>query len=111
VGEFVLRASASGRADRDGRAPPALRGARRHRSALVRFLCPLPENEFVYVYFARLKSQTRPDPAEIASLEFLSLRELSRRIERKPGAFTYWMKHYIRHHHGEIARHIRAETG
>ena len=70
----------------------------------------MQENEFVYVYFARLKSQTRPDPAEIASLEFLSLRELSRRIERKPGAFTYWMKHYIRHHHGEIARHIRAET-
>ncbi len=71
----------------------------------------MQENEFVYVYFARLKSQTRPDPAEIADLELLSLREISRRIERKPAAFTYWMKHYIRHHHGDIARHIRAETG
>jgi isopentenyl-diphosphate delta-isomerase len=71
----------------------------------------MQENEFVYVYFARLKSQTKPDPAEIADLEFLSLREISRRIEQKPGSFTYWMKHYIRHHHGEIARHIRAETG
>jgi isopentenyl-diphosphate Delta-isomerase len=71
----------------------------------------MQENELVYVYFARLKSQTRPDPAEIADLELLSLREISRRIRRKPASFTYWMKHYIRHHHGEIARHIRAETG
>src|ERR1700688_2678761 len=68
------------------------------------------ENEFVYVYFARLKSPTKPDPAEIADLEFLSLREIGRRIAQRPGSFTYWMKHYIRHHHGDIARHIRAET-
>jgi isopentenyl-diphosphate Delta-isomerase len=68
----------------------------------------MQENEFVYVYFGRLKSPTKPDPAEIAGLEFLSLRELSRRIKQKPSSFTYWMKHYIRHHHGDIARHIRS---
>ena len=67
----------------------------------------MQENEFVYVYFGRLKSRAKPDPAEIADLEFLSLRELSRRIKQKPSSFTYWMKHYIRHHHGDIARHIR----
>jgi hypothetical protein len=39
----------------------------------------------------------------------LSLSELNRRIKQKPGDFTYWMKHYIRHHSGEIARHIAAE--
>jgi isopentenyl-diphosphate delta-isomerase len=67
------------------------------------------ENEFVYVYFGRLKSQTRPAAAEIADLEFVSLRELSRRIKQKPGDFTYWMKHYMHHHRGDIARHVRAE--
>jgi isopentenyl-diphosphate delta-isomerase len=66
------------------------------------------ENELVYVYFGRLESQPEPDPAEVADLELLSLSELGRRIKQKPGDFTYWMKHYIRHHHGEIARHIRA---
>jgi isopentenyldiphosphate isomerase len=62
------------------------------------------------VYFGRLKSQTKPDPAEVTDLEFLSLAELNRRIKREPGDFTYWMKHYIRHHHGEIARHIAAQS-
>ncbi len=71
----------------------------------------MQENEFVYVYFGRLGSPAKPAPAEIADLEFVSLRELSRRIKRKPGDFTYWMKHYIRHHHGDIARHVAAETG
>ncbi|HEY4406867.1 MAG TPA: isopentenyl-diphosphate Delta-isomerase [Xanthobacteraceae bacterium] len=70
----------------------------------------MQENEYVYVYFGRLKSQTRPDPDEVAGLEFLSLPELNRRIKRKPGDFTYWMKHYIRHHGREIARHIAAEA-
>jgi isopentenyldiphosphate isomerase len=64
----------------------------------------------VYVYFGRLKAPAKPDPAEIADLEFLSLREISARIKQKPGAFTYWMKHYVRHHGGEIARYIKAET-
>jgi isopentenyl-diphosphate delta-isomerase len=68
------------------------------------------ENELVYVYFGRLRSRPRPDPAEVADLELLSLPELSRRIKRKPGDFTYWMKHYVRHHHGEIARHVGAEA-
>jgi isopentenyl-diphosphate Delta-isomerase len=70
----------------------------------------LKENEYVYVYFGRLHAQAKPDPAEIADLEFLSLREISRRIKQKPGSFAYWMKHYVRHHHGEIARSIQAET-
>jgi len=68
------------------------------------------ENELVYVYFGRLKSQAQPNPAEVAELEFVSLRDVSRRIKQKPKAFTHWMKHYVRHHYGEIARHIQAET-
>jgi isopentenyl-diphosphate Delta-isomerase len=69
----------------------------------------MKENEFVYVYFGRLHAQARPDPAEIAGLEFVSLSEIGRRIKQKPSSFTYWMKHYIQNHHSEIARHIRTE--
>jgi isopentenyl-diphosphate delta-isomerase len=69
----------------------------------------MKENEFVYVYFGRLHAPAKPDPAEIASLEFLSLAEIGRRIKREPSSFTYWMKHYIQNHHRDIARHIRAD--
>jgi isopentenyl-diphosphate Delta-isomerase len=69
----------------------------------------MQENEFVYVYFGRLKSQTKPDPAEIAKLEFASLGEIGRRIKQKPSSFTYWMKHYFRNHRGDIARLVDAE--
>ena len=71
----------------------------------------MQENELVYVYFGHLHAQPKPDPAEVADLELLSLREIDQRIRQKPNAFTYWMKHYIRHHHGEITRQVQAETG
>src|SRR5882757_9406536 len=45
----------------------------------------LKENEYVYVYFGHLRSQAKPDPAEIADLEFVSLPEIDRRIKQKPG--------------------------
>src|SRR5262249_15972254 len=62
------------------------------------------ENEFVYVYFGRLKSAPRPDPAEIADIAHLSLDDIGRRIARDPHAFTFWFKHYVRNHGAEIAR-------
>jgi|SRR6516162_4690502 len=71
----------------------------------------MQENELVYVYFGRLRSATKPDPAEVSGLDFVSLAEIKRRIGAKPSAFTYWMKHYVRHHASEIARHVRAVSG
>ena len=62
------------------------------------------ENEFVYVYFGRLKSEPRPDPAEIANIAHLSLDDIGRRIRRDPQSFTFWFKHYFRNHGAEIAR-------
>jgi isopentenyl-diphosphate Delta-isomerase len=62
------------------------------------------ENEFVYVYFGPLRSRPRPDPAEVADVELLSVDEIGRRIKRAPGSFTYWFKHYFENHHAEIAR-------
>jgi isopentenyl-diphosphate delta-isomerase len=64
----------------------------------------MQENEFVYVYFGRLRSPPKPAPAEVAKVELLSLREIERRIRARPGSFTYWMKHYLRQHRAEIAR-------
>jgi isopentenyl-diphosphate Delta-isomerase len=68
----------------------------------------MQENELVYVYFGRLQSATKPNPAEVSGLELVSLAELKRRIGARPSAFTYWMKHYVHHHGGDIARQIRA---
>jgi isopentenyl-diphosphate delta-isomerase len=64
----------------------------------------MQENELVYVYFGRLHAAPRPNPAEIAKVEFASLKEIDRRISAKPGSFAYWMKHYLARHRAEIAR-------
>jgi isopentenyl-diphosphate delta-isomerase len=63
----------------------------------------MQENEFVYVYFGSLRSQPRPDPAEVSKVEFASPAEISRRIKQRPNSFTYWMKHYVRNHLTDIA--------
>jgi isopentenyl-diphosphate Delta-isomerase len=62
------------------------------------------ENEFVYVYFGRLTANPRPDPAEVSGVALMSCEEIGRQIERDPGRFTYWFKHYFRNHHGDVAR-------
>ena len=69
------------------------------------------ENELVYVFFGRLHAPPKPNPAEIAKVELLSLAEIERRIRAQPGTFTYWMKHYLRQHRGEIARCARDAAG
>jgi isopentenyl-diphosphate delta-isomerase len=65
----------------------------------------MQENEFVYVYFGGLRAQPQPDPLEVSSVELLSLGELDRRIRHEPDAFTYWLRHYLRNHRDDIARH------
>jgi isopentenyl-diphosphate delta-isomerase len=68
------------------------------------------ENEFVYVYFGRLRSQPRPDPDEVADIAHLSVDDISAHIAREPNAFTFWFKHYFRNHGAEIARLARRAT-
>ena len=62
------------------------------------------ENEFVYVYFGRLEAAPQPHPAKVADVDFLSCREITRRIRDEPDSFTFWFKHYFRNHGAEIAR-------
>ena len=53
----------------------------RYRTALDH---GMHENELVYVYFGRLESEPKPDPAEVADIALLSCEEISGRIERDP---------------------------
>ena len=71
----------------------------------------MQENEFVYVYFGPLTSRLRPDPAEIVSVEFVSVDETAHRIKREPDSFAYWLRHYFRNHPDDIARCIGAVAG
>ena len=64
----------------------------RYRAALDH---GMHENELVYVYFGRLDTEPRPDPIEVADVALLSYAEISRRIERDPDSFTFWLKHYF----------------
>ena len=77
----------------------------RYRTALDN---GMHENELVYVYFGRLESEPRPDPAEIADVALLSCAEISRRIEHDPDSFAFWFKHYFRGHGADIARLAKA---
>ena len=67
----------------------------------------MQENEFVYVYFGPLKSVVKPDPAEVAEVQFTSADDIRRRISREPDAYTYWLRHYFKHHFSDIARLAR----
>src|SRR5262249_60380808 len=51
------------------------------------------ENEFVYVYFGRLKSAPRPDPAEIAAIAHLSHDDIGRRRAPHPACLTSSSQH------------------
>jgi len=66
----------------------------------------MQENEYVYVFFGRLRDEPRPDPAEVAAVQSLSLDEIKRRIGKDPPSFTYWLRHYLEHHLADIARHV-----
>jgi isopentenyl-diphosphate delta-isomerase len=64
----------------------------------------MQENELVYVYFGALHGQPKPDPAEVATVELLSVTEIKRRIAREPDAFAYWLRHYFDKHLPAITR-------
>ena len=64
----------------------------------------MTENELVYVYFGMLNGNPLPDPAEVAAVDFVSVTEINRRINRSPEIFAYWLRHYFQHHLREITR-------
>jgi isopentenyl-diphosphate Delta-isomerase len=64
----------------------------------------MTENEFVYVYFGMLSGVPKPDPAEVAAIEFASVTDINRRINRSPELFAFWLRHYFQNHLREITR-------
>ena len=64
----------------------------------------LRENEFVYVYFGRLRLPAQPNPAEVSQIESVEIRRLAQRIKTAPNTFAYWLQHYFRHHRAQIER-------
>lgn len=71
----------------------------------------MTENEFVYVYFGKLDSEPRPNPDEIAEVDFLPIAEIQRRLRCDPASFTVWFRHYFEHHADEIARFAKLASG
>jgi isopentenyl-diphosphate delta-isomerase len=64
----------------------------------------MQENELVYVFFGPLTARPRPNPSEVADVEFTRPAELKRKIARQPMAFAYWLRHYMHNHAADIAR-------
>jgi isopentenyldiphosphate isomerase len=66
----------------------------------------MQENELVHVFFGALKSQPKPNPAEVMDVSVVSLAELSTELEQNGDRFAPWLHHYVRHHSDELARGI-----
>lgn len=68
----------------------------------------LTENEIVNVYVGRFAGEARPHPEEIVDLASVSMEGLAREIARDPGAYAYWLRHYLGQHgktlHSAVAR-------
>jgi isopentenyl-diphosphate delta-isomerase len=62
------------------------------------------ENEFVYVYFGDLVAPVKPNLDEIINIDFLTPREIDRRMRQEPNSFTYWLKYYFHAHYAEITK-------
>ena len=68
----------------------------------------LKENEIVYVYFGTAAGRMRPHAQEISATQWVTLAELKRACRSRPTVFAFWLKHYLKRHHAEVARAIAA---
>jgi isopentenyl-diphosphate delta-isomerase len=68
----------------------------------VRFDNGLSENEIVNVYCGPLTEELRPNPTEVVDLAFMPLERLAREAAREPGAYAYWLHHYLANHRREL---------
>lgn len=105
--EWTLRAAQRRLGEELGAETPLTFGFRTHYHAT--FPNGLVENEIVYVYFGLVPADVRPDSTEIFATALTSLAGLKRRIQSQPGAYSFWLKHYIARHFPEISRGV-AET-
>jgi isopentenyl-diphosphate Delta-isomerase len=62
----------------------------------------LTENELVYVYLGRLECEPAPNPLEVSETRLMALDDLAADAEKRPDAYAYWLRHYLRRHIGEL---------
>ncbi len=58
----------------------------------------LTENELVYVYVGRATGLMELNPDEVSETRFMSLAGLIADTAREPGAYAYWLRHYLSRH-------------
>jgi isopentenyl-diphosphate Delta-isomerase len=68
----------------------------------------LTENELVYVYLGRLEGEPVPNPVEVSETRLMALDELAADAGRRPDAYAYWLRHYLRRHLAELEAGIAA---
>ena len=52
----------------------------------------------VHLFVGVYDGPVMPDPEEAADTAWASRTELRARIARRPEAYTYWFRHYLRHY-------------
>jgi isopentenyl-diphosphate delta-isomerase len=86
-----------------------------HYGFRARYLTALPneltENEIVYVYFGAAPRTIRPNPEEVAATAWKSPRALQLDLQRRPGRYAYWLKHYLAGHFRQIEAGITGILG
>jgi isopentenyl-diphosphate Delta-isomerase len=73
----------------------------------VAFENGLSENEIVNVYVGSLTGTPRPHPDEVVAIEMLTIDELAGAVARRPAAYAFWLRHYLRHHRAALEEALR----
>ncbi len=73
----------------------------------VAFENGLSENEIVNVYVGPLTATPRPHPDEVVAIEMLTIDELAGAVARRPAAYAFWLRHYLRHHRPALEEALR----
>ncbi|NBB50578.1 isopentenyl-diphosphate Delta-isomerase [Rhizobium sp. CRIBSB] len=68
----------------------------------------LIENELVHMMFGRPAGALAPEPAEVASLRWMTLDALARDIARTPSLYAPWLRLYVEHGLGDLSRALAA---
>jgi isopentenyl-diphosphate delta-isomerase len=62
----------------------------------------LVEDEIVHMFHGAYDGNPRPDAEEVMDYAWFSRRQLVSDVGRRPDSYTYWFRHYLRHHEDEI---------
>ena len=63
----------------------------------------LTENELVHVFAGRFDGRLALNPEEVSETETMPLSALVADAGRRPERYAYWLRHYLKHHAGELA--------